>query len=47
VKVETGLSKSQKTGLAGTGEVLPKKSGDFLLDFLLVLFCLVGQLNLM
>jgi len=47
VKVETGLSKSQKTGLAGTGEVLPKKSGDFLLDFLLVLFNREGSLEMM
>jgi hypothetical protein len=38
VKIETGLSKPKKAGLAGTGGVLPEKSGDFLLDFILVLF---------
>jgi len=38
VKVETGsLKPFQKTGLAGTGRVLPLKNGKILLDFLLVL----------
>ena len=38
VKVKTGsLKPFQKTGLAGIGEVLPKKIGELWLDFLLVL----------
>jgi len=38
VKVETGSIKPlKKTGMAGIGEVLPLKFGDFLLDFILVL----------